>query len=243
MWAGRCRPSLQTRHQPRMQKILIVEDEPAIALGLKDGLEADGYATEIVTDGISAEARARQGKYDLILLDIALPKKDGLAVCRDLRAVGIRTPIIALTARAQEIDRVLGFELGVDDYVTKPFSPRELSGRIKAVLRRAHGAPGEDDVWERADIVVNFRRFEATRGGRPIELTPMEFRLLRTFVTNPGRVLSVREIIDLAWGANTFVTDRVVYTHVNNLRAKIEVHPSAPELIVSVRRVGYRFDG
>ncbi len=226
-----------------MQKILIVEDEPGIAIGLKDGLEADGYATEVVADGVTAETRARQGGYDLILLDIALPKKDGFAVCRDLRAAGVRTPIIALTARAQEIDRVLGFELGVDDYVVKPFSPRELSGRIKAVLRRAHGSSGEDDVWEHGDIVVNFRRFEATRGGRAIELTPMEFRLLRTFVANRGRVLSVREIIDLAWGANTFVTDRVVYTHVNNLRAKIEVHPSAPELIVSVRRVGYRFDG
>ena len=225
-----------------MARILIVEDEAGIAMGLQDGLEAEGYATDVAADGVVAEAKAREGRYDLILLDIALPGKDGLAVCRDLRAAGVQTPLIAVTARVQEIDRVLGFEVGVDDYVTKPFSARELAGRIRAVLRRAHGPAPARAVWRHDDLIVDFRRFEATRGGRPLDLTPTEFRLLRTFVDRPGDVLSVRELIDLAWGQDTFLTDRVVYTHVNNLRGKIERDPAAPALIVSVRRVGYRFD-
>ena len=226
-----------------MAKLLVVEDEAGIAMGLQDGLTAEGHEVEIVADGISAETRALRGACDLILLDIMLPGKDGFAVCRDLRAAGVRTPIIVLTARTQEIDRVLGFELGADDYVTKPFSPRELAARIKAVLRRVNDGGQPRDVWRHGDLVVDFRRFEATRRGQPVDMTPTEFRLLKTFIEHPGDVLPVRRLIDLVWGTDTFLTDRVIYTHVNNLRAKIERDPAAPTLIVSVRRVGYRFDG
>jgi DNA-binding response OmpR family regulator len=226
-----------------MPRLLVVEDEAGIAMGLQDGLAAEGYDVEIVGDGPTAEARALRESYDLILLDVMLPGKDGFAVCRDLRAAGVRTPIIVLTARTQEIDRVLGFELGADDYVTKPFSPRELAARVKAVLRRTGAGGQPHDVWRHGDLAVDFRRFEASRGGRPLDLTPTEFRLLKTFVEHPGDVLSVRRLIDLVWGQDVFLTDRVIYTHVNNLRAKIEADPAAPTLIVSIRRVGYRFDG
>ena len=226
-----------------MPKLLVVEDEAGIAMGLQDGLVAEGYDVEVVGDGPTAEARALRETYDLILLDIMLPGKDGFAVCRDLRAAGVRTPIIVLTARTQEIDRVLGFELGADDYVTKPFSPRELAARVKAVLHRTGEGGQPRDVWRHGDLSVDFRRFEASRGGRAVDLTPTEFRLLKTFVEHPGDVLSVRRLIDLVWGQDVFLTDRVIYTHVNNLRAKIEADPATPTLIVSVRRVGYRFDG
>ncbi len=226
-----------------MSRVLVVEDEAGIALGLQDGLEAEGFGVELVDNGAAAEAKARREAYDLILLDIMLPGKDGLSICRDLRAAGIRTPIIVLTARAQEIDRVLGLELGADDYVTKPFSLRELVARVKAVLRRTAGTGQARDIWRHQDLVVDFRRFEGSRGGAPVELTPTEFRLLRAFVEHPGEVLSVSQLIDLVWGPDTFLTDRVVYTHVNNLRGKIERDPSNPSLIVSIRRVGYRFDG
>ena len=224
-------------------RLLIVEDEAAIAMGLRDGLAAEGFVVDVVGDGEAAEAQARQVSYDLIVLDLALPKKDGLAVCRDLRASRINTPIIAVTARAQEIDRVIGFELGVDDYVTKPFSARELVGRIKAVLRRTASPVSQIDVWRRGDLVVDFRRFEAFRAEQPLDLTPREFKLLKVFVGHRGEVLSVRRLIDLVWGADVFVTDRVIYTHINNLRAKIEPDPSAPAILQNVRGAGYRFDG
>ena len=221
-------------------RILVVEDEYAIAVGLRDDLEAEGYQVDVAADGIEGERAARDGGYDLILLDLMLPKKDGFAVCRALRASGVRTPIIVLTARAQEADKVLGLELGADDYVTKPFSSRELRARVRAVLRRvADAAPGPA-TFERGDLVVDFNRYETRRAGQVVALTPTEYRLLAALVGNRGRVLSVDEVIDQVWGKGIALTDRVVYTHVNKLRAKIEPHPSKPEIVVGVRGVGYR---
>ena len=221
-------------------RILVVEDEYAIAVGLRDDLEAEGYQVDVAADGIEGERAARDGGYDLILLDLMLPKKDGLAVCRALRASGVRTPIIVLTARAQEADKVLGLELGADDYVTKPFSSRELRARVRAVLRRvADAAPGPA-TFERGDLVVDFNRYETRRAGQVVALTPTEYRLLAALVGHRGRVLSVDELIDQVWGKGIALTDRVVYTHVNKLRAKIEPHPSKPEIVVGVRGVGYR---
>jgi len=221
-------------------RILVVEDEYAIVVGLRDDLEAEGYQVDVAADGIEGERAARDGGYDLILLDLMLPKKDGFAVCRALRASGVRTPIIVLTARAQEADKVLGLELGADDYVTKPFSSRELRARVRAVLRRvADAAPGPA-TFERGDLVVDFNRYETRRAGQVVALTPTEYRLLAALVGNRGRVLSVDEVIDQVWGKGIALTDRVVYTHVNKLRAKIEPDPSKPVIVVGVRGVGYR---
>jgi DNA-binding response OmpR family regulator len=226
-----------------MTRILVVEDEPVIALGLRDSLEAEGYSVEAAEDGARGEARARDGAFDLILLDVMLPARDGFAVCRNLRAAGIGTPIILLTARGQEADKVRGLDLGADDYVTKPFSNRELLARVRAALRRPATPEHPVAAHRFGDVTVDFGRHEATLGDRRIDLTPTEFKMLRAFIENRGRVLPHQEIIDRVWGSGAFLSDRVLYTHVNNLRAKIEPEPSRPQFLTGVRGVGYRFDG
>jgi two-component system alkaline phosphatase synthesis response regulator PhoP len=222
-----------------MKSILVVEDEPAIATGLKDDLELDGYHVDVAEDGVAAMDAVARKPYDLVLLDIMLPKKDGFSVCRELRASGVRTPIILLTARGEEADKIRGLNLGADDYMTKPFSPRELNARIEAVLRRG-SAPGPAHMF--GNVVVDFTRGEVTRAGTKIELTALEFKLLRAFLEHAGAVLSLDRLIEIVWGKDVFLTDRVVYTHVNNLRGKIEENPSQPRHIVSLRGLGYRFD-
>jgi len=224
-----------------MKRILVVEDEPAIAFGLQLDLKSEGYDVEIESDGESALQRARQETFDLILLDVMLPRKDGFEVCRELRRGGSKTPVIMLTAKAQEAEKVLGLEIGADDYVTKPFSPRELRARVKAALRRT----AEDDlpICRFGDAEVDFGRCELRRAGKPVELTALEFKLLAAFVRNGGKVLSRDQLLDLVWGHGTFVTDRVVDNHVVTLRKKVEPEPSEPRYIVSVRGLGYRFDG
>ena len=224
-----------------MPRILIVEDEPDIALGLEDDLRVEGHEIETVQDGESACRRAREPGWDLILLDIMLPRKDGFDVCRDLRHAGLRTPIILLTAKAQEAEKILGLELGADDYVTKPFSPRELRARIKAVLRRV--SAGAPEVYRFSDVEVDFGRGELRRQGQPIEVTPIELKLLGTFIRNRGRVLTREQLLDEAWDRGTHVTDRAVDAHLVNLRRKIEPQPEAPRYLLSVRGLGYRFDG
>jgi DNA-binding response OmpR family regulator len=223
-----------------MARILIVEDEPDIALGLQQDLLLEGYDVEVVNDGERAVDRAEAGAVDLVLLDIMLPRKDGFAVCRELRRAGKRMPIILLTARANEAEKVLGLELGADDYVTKPFSPMELRARIKAALRRS--ADTMPEVFRFGDFEVDVARFELRRGGRTVDLTPIEFKLLSAFVHNRRNVLSRQQLLDHVWGREVFVTDRVVDTHVGNLRRKIEEDPENPAYIVSVRGVGYRFE-
>ncbi|MEO5567024.1 MAG: response regulator transcription factor [Gemmatimonadaceae bacterium] len=226
-----------------MARILVVEDEPTIAMGLQDDLQLEGHVVDVVSDGIAAEAAALERRHDLMLLDVMLPGKDGFNVCRAVRAAGVRTPIILITAKGQEIDKVLGLELGADDYVTKPFSPRELVARINAVLRRVSQPPEPSDVYCCGDLTLDFGRFEASRNGKPIDLTTMEFKLMRAFMAHRGRVLTHDQLIAEVWGKDVFLTDRVIYTHVNNLRHKIEANPAKPILLVSVRGVGYRFDG
>jgi DNA-binding response OmpR family regulator len=224
-----------------MKRILVVEDEPAIAFGLQLDLKSEGYDVEIESDGESALQRARKEAFDLILLDVMLPGKDGFEVCRELRRGGSKTPVIMLTAKTQEAEKVLGLEIGADDYVTKPFSPRELRARVKAALRRT----AEDDlpICRFGDAEVDFGRCELRRAGKPVELTALEFKLLTAFVRNGGKVLSRARLLDLVWGHGTFVTDRVVDNHVVTLRKKVEPEPSEPRYIVSVRGMGYRFDG
>jgi DNA-binding response OmpR family regulator len=224
-----------------MTRILVVEDEPAIAFGLEVDLKAEGYGVEVVGDGIDAVGRAREGAFGLILLDVMLPRKDGFEVCRELRRAGIKTPIIMLTARTQEVEKIMGLEWGADDYVTKPFSPPELRARIKAVLRRSsdEGEP----LYRFGDIEMDFARGELRRSGQTVELTSLEFKLLTIFIRSRGRVLGRQRILDEAWGANMYITDRVVDNHILALRKKIEPEPQRPRYLVSVRGLGYRFDG
>jgi DNA-binding response OmpR family regulator len=224
-----------------MARILVVEDEASIALALEDDLKKEGYEVEIEGDGERACRRALEAAYDLILLDVMLPHKDGFDVCRDLRRARVRTPILMLTAKTQEAEKILGLELGADDYVTKPYSPRELRARIKALLRRA--ADELPDVFRFGDVEVDFARYEVRRGGRLLEVTPTEFKLLAAFIRQRGRVLTRDRLLDLAWGQEVFVTDRVVDNQIANLRKKIEPKPSKPRYLLNVRGVGYRFDG
>jgi DNA-binding response OmpR family regulator len=227
-----------------MPRILIVEDEPDIALGLEENLTSHGYQVETVRDGETAARRGREAGWDLILLDLMLPRKDGYDVCQQLRQAGVRTPIIMLTARTHEAEKIMGLDLGADDYVTKPFSLRELRSRINAVLRRAaEPATGSGGVYHFGDCEVNFDRGEVRRGGIPLDVTALEFRLLAAFIRARGRVLNRQQIIDAAWGQETSITDRVVDTHVLNLRKKIEPVPARPKFLASVRGMGYRFDG
>ena len=225
-----------------MTRILVVEDEPGIALGLGDDLKMEGYEVEVVGDGVAASRRAREAAFDLIVLDIMLPGKDGFDVCRELRHAGLRTPILMLTAKTQEAEKVLGFELGADDYVTKPFGTRELRARIKALLRRGSGEPAAE-CYRFSNVEVDFRRGELRRGGHAIELTPIEFKLLEVFVRARGRVLSRNQLLDGAWGTETFASARVVDNHIANLRKKIEPDPADPRYLRNVRGLGYRFDG
>jgi DNA-binding response OmpR family regulator len=223
-----------------MARILVVEDEANIALALEDDLKKEGYDVEIVGDGERACGRALEEAFDLILLDVMLPHKDGFDICRDLRRARVRTPILMLTAKTQEAEKILGLELGADDYVTKPYSPRELRARIKALLRRAKDDLPDD--FRFGDIEVDFARYEVRRAGRLLELTPTEFKLLTVFIRQRGRAMTRNRLLDLAWGQGVFVTDRVVDNQIANLRKKIEPKPSKPRYLLNVRGVGYRFD-
>jgi two-component system alkaline phosphatase synthesis response regulator PhoP/two-component system response regulator VicR len=223
-----------------MTRILIVEDEPDIVLGLEEDLRRQGYETAVATDGARGLELGKAETWDVILLDIMLPRMDGLDVCAGLRRAGVRTPIILLTALAQEAEKVVGLDAGADDYVTKPFSLRELRARIRAQLRR--GAPEELTACRFGDCEVDFGRAELRRSGRPVEITAQELRLLRVFLNNPGRVLSRDQLIEAAWGRGMSLTDRAVDTHVFNLRKKIEPVPSEPRYLIGVRGLGYRFD-
>ena len=224
-----------------MTRILVVEDEPGIALGLENDLKLEGYEVEVARDGETALEKARQSPFDLILLDLMLPRKDGLAVCRELRRAEVPVSIIVLTAKSGEADKVLGLELGADDYVTKPFSPLELRARIKAVLRRTDRDTPE--LYRFGNVEVDFTRGEVRCGGQIADMTPIEFRLLAALIRLRGRVLTREQLLDEVWGADSAPTDRVVDNHIMNLRRKIEAHPEKPRFLVSLRGMGYRFDG
>jgi two-component system, OmpR family, alkaline phosphatase synthesis response regulator PhoP len=224
--------------------ILVVEDEPGIRLSLSDELESAGYRVVTAENGEKALAAAAREKPDLIILDIMMPVLDGTEVCKRLRARGDRTPIIMLTVRDTEVDKVLGLELGADDYMTKPFSLRELVARIKAVFRRAEETRSGPDVFSFAGIELDFKKFEATKRGRSLDLTPLEFHMLKLFVERRGEVLTRDDFLDGVWGEdNVSVSFRTVDSHIANIRRKIEDDPSRPRHILSVRGVGYKFVG
>jgi len=221
-------------------RILVVEDDRAIATALEDDLRLEGYDVEVVGDGPAAIERASRSRFELMLLDVMLPGKDGFDVCRELKRRGVDTIILLLTARGSESDKVLGLDLGADDYVTKPYSPKELRARIRVLLRR--NVQARPEVVSFGDCEVDFTRGELRRGGKAVAVTPLEFKLLTLFVTRPGRVLTRRILIDEAWGRDTAITERVVDNQIANLRKKIEPSPAEPRFLKSVRGIGYRFD-
>lgn len=224
-----------------MTDILIVEDEDRIRIALEDDLTLEGYAVTGERDGARALDKARKGGFDLIILDLMLPSLDGLEICKRLRAEGNATPILMLTAKSQEVDKVLGLELGADDYVTKPFSPRELLARIKALLRRRQSATTVPTRASFGDVEIDFKSYSVTKAGRPVELTAREFDLLRLLVSRPDEVLDRGTILGEVWGDDWDIFPRTIDTHVVHLRQKLEDDPAVPRFIVNVRGVGYKF--
>jgi two-component system, OmpR family, alkaline phosphatase synthesis response regulator PhoP len=225
-------------------RVLLVEDEPSLVMTLSDRLSSEGYDVASAGDGEAGERLALEKSFDLIVLDVALPKKSGFDVCRDLRQKRVSTPILMLTARTQVVDRVVGLKLGADDYLTKPFETIELLARIEALLRRQRaGGGGATGTWSSRELRVDFRRAEVTRSGEPVELSSLEFKLLRYFIEHRGAVLSRSELLENVWGYESMPYTRTVDVHVASLRQKIETSPAKPERIVTVHRMGYRFQG
>jgi DNA-binding response OmpR family regulator len=228
------------------KKVLVVEDDEAMAVALKDGFVYEGYEVIMARDGAEGLRMAQEESPELIILDVMLPKLNGLEVCKQLRSEGNNVPIIMLTARGQEIDKVLGLKLGADDYVTKPFSFMELVARAEAVLRRVSGAAAADDEqepYEFGGVKIDFVRHEAFKDGEPIELSPREFRLMQFFIEHRGKVVSRDELLDGVWGYDSIPFTRTVDTHIAKLRKKIEDEPGDPRYIVTVHRLGYKFTG
>ena len=224
-----------------MSKILIVEDEPDMVLGLKDNFEFEGYEVLTASDGQAGLERARSQKPDLVVLDIMLPKLSGLEVCKTLRGEGFEGPIIMLTARGQEIDKVVGLELGADDYVTKPFSIRELLARVRAILRRTEGKKKRLGRYQFSDLELDFEAYRATKGGQPLDLSPREFELLRYLIERKGEAVSRDRLLEDVWGYESYPSTRTVDTHIAKLRAKIGDSGSEPRWILTIHGVGYKF--
>jgi two-component system alkaline phosphatase synthesis response regulator PhoP len=237
------------------QRILLVEDEPGLLMTLTDRLVSEGFAVETATDGEAGLQRALAETFDLIILDVGLPRKNGFDVCRDLRQRSVGVPIIMLTARGQVVDKVVGLKIGADDYVTKPFEMMELLARIEALLRRVPpaasaqanakgGATGEaGDVYSFGVIHADFRRAEVTREGERIELSAREFKLLRYLIEHRGATISRDELLNEVWGYNAMPSTRTVDVHIAWLRQKLEPNPHYPQFILTIHGLGYKFVG
>jgi DNA-binding response OmpR family regulator len=225
-----------------MSTILVIEDDPAILRGLADNLKFESYQVITANQGQAGLDAVRRQKPDLVILDVMLPLLSGYEICRKLRAEGNAVPILMLTARGEELDRVLGLDLGADDYVTKPFSIREVLARVRSLLRRS--SPAKSAMPEElrfADIVIDFRSWEATRGGKPLEMTRKEFGVLRLLASRQGEVVTRDELLSEVWGFENYPTTRTVDNHIAGLRAKIERDPAQPEHLRTVHGVGYKF--
>jgi two-component system alkaline phosphatase synthesis response regulator PhoP len=222
-------------------RILIVEDEPDMVLGLKDNFEFEGYEVVTASDGATGLERARSQKPDLVILDIMLPKLSGLEVCKALRGEGFEAPIVMLTARGQEIDKVVGLELGADDYVTKPFSIRELLARVRAILRRTEGTKRRLSRYHFSDVELDFEIYKAAKSGSPLDLSPREFELLRYLIERKGETVSRDRLLEDVWGYESYPSTRTVDTHIAKLRAKIGDSGSEPRYILTIHGVGYKF--
>jgi DNA-binding response OmpR family regulator len=225
----------------RRQKILIVEDEPDMVLGLRDNFEFEGYVVVTASDGAAGLEKARSEKPDLLILDIMMPKLSGLEVCKTLRGEGFEKPIIMLTARGQEIDKVVGLELGADDYVTKPFSIRELLARVRAILRRSDGSKRRLARYRFSDVELDFEVYRATKGGTALEMSPREFELLRYLIERKGDTVSRDQLLEDVWGYESYPSTRTVDTHIAKLRAKIGDSGSEPRYILTMHGSGYKF--
>jgi two-component system alkaline phosphatase synthesis response regulator PhoP len=226
-----------------ISKVLIVEDDQAMAVALRDGFEYEGYTVMVAKDGATGLRMASEKDIDLIILDVMLPKMSGLDICKRLRNDGNDIPIILLTARGQEIDKVLGLKLGADDYVTKPFSFLELAARVEAVLRRASKQGDKSDTYQFGDIKLDFKECEASKGTHRLDLSPREFKLMKYFIEHRGKVVTRDQLLDAVWGYDNFPFTRTVDTHIAKLRQKIEDDPSNPIYIITVHRAGYKFVG
>ena len=232
----------QYKNSKQMKKILIIEDEELIRMALLDDFKHEGYLVDYATNGIEGLQKGKDPSVNLIILDVMLPGMNGFDVCKSLRMKEVNTPIIMLTAKGQEIDRVVGLELGADDYVTKPFSPRELQARVRAIFRRTEKVIGDanEDIFEFKNLKIDFLQFECFRNGKLINLTKHEFDLLKYLIKNRERVIERDELLDEVWGEDVIVASRTIDTHMANLRKKIEKNPSNPKIIISVRGVGYK---
>jgi two-component system alkaline phosphatase synthesis response regulator PhoP len=227
----------------RRAKILVVEDEPAMVAGLRDNFEFEGYEVITAQDGIEGLQRALEESPDLVVLDVMMPRMSGLEVCKQLRNKRASLPIIMLTARGQEIDKVVGLELGADDYVTKPFSIRELLARVKSVLRRTAALPRDKEQHSFADVQVDLRRCRVVRSGKALDISSKEFDLLKYFICHPGETLSRDRLLEDVWGYENYPTTRTVDTHLVRLRQKLEPDPEQPQYFLTVHGTGYRFVG
>ncbi len=224
-----------------MSRILVVEDDPAILRGLADNLKFESHEVLTAPDGEAAYRLLREKKPDLIILDLMLPKLSGYELCRKVRGEGLTTPILMLTARGEEADRVLGLDLGADDYVTKPFSVRELLARVRALLRRANPPQPLPDELRFDDVLINFRSYEARKGDKNLEMTRKEFGVLRFLAARAGEVVTRDDLLNEVWGYENYPTTRTVDNHISLLRAKLEEDPSQPRHLLTVHGVGYKF--
>ena len=224
-----------------MKRILIIEDDPAILKGLNVALKEEHYEVQSETDGVFGYENARNHQFDMIILDLMLPGKNGQQICRDLRGDGITTPIIMLTSKKEEADKVLGLEIGADDYVTKPFSILELKARIRAQLRRGDLDNGKKDIYQFGGIEINFKKQTAIRNSKSIKLSAKEYEILQFFLEREGEVISRDMLLNEIWGYDIFPTTRTIDTFILNLRKKIEDDPSNPKHIITVHKSGYRF--
>jgi two-component system, OmpR family, alkaline phosphatase synthesis response regulator PhoP len=222
-------------------KVLIVEDDQAMAVALRDGFEYEGYNVHVARDGAAGLKLAGERDLDLIILDVMLPKLSGFDICKQLRGNGNTTPIIMLTARGQEIDKVVGLKIGADDYVTKPFSFMELMARVEALLRRTSRQPEAQDDYSFGDVMVNFKKFEVSKAGKLLDISPREFKILKFFIEHRGEVVTRDQLLDTVWGYSSFPITRTVDMHIAKLRQKIEDAPHDPRHIITVHRVGYKF--
>ncbi len=222
-------------------KILIVEDEPDMVMGLRDNFEFEGYEVITASDGAAGLERAREHKPDLVVLDIMLPKLSGLEVCKTLRTEGFEMPILMLTARGQEIDKVVGLELGADDYVTKPFSIREVLARVRAILRRTEGKAKRLSKYHFGGLDLDFETYRASRAGEALDLSPREFELLRYLIERKGDTVTRDQLLQDVWGYEDYPSTRTVDTHIAKLRAKIGDSGSEPRYILTIHGSGYKF--
>ena len=231
-----------------MSRVLVIEDEPGLVMALTQRLSSEGYEIETAKDGERGLALGVSRPFDVIVLDLMLPRKNGFDVCRDLRQRGINTPIIMLTARGQVVDRVVGLKLGADDYLTKPFAMMELLARIEALLRRTAAQPSSPrisasspDLYQFGSVRVDFRRTIVTRDNKPVNVSAREFKLLRYLIEHPGTTVSRDELLNEVWGYNSLTTTRTVDVHISSLRQKIEEDPRHPQSIVTIHGFGYKF--